>query len=236
MLIIRKTEQSACHWREQKSSQEQQLIDVNCLTCDVWTDSHPPWTIPVLLILDALQTFFFSKDLMDFHQMWWIRQKIRKLLPIWNNNFKWLIYVHIKTIRILIWICFLLCSTIIVTNAKQVLLFTNISVDKLYIFLTNRINTLYEMITISYWFSSKCVDLYWILPKISKWLMILITAWINTVYIHYLRIIVAEQKNNPFKWVPKFIINTENIGLLKTFNLEKWNKEPQNKFLPPMMK
>lgn len=49
----------------------------------------------------------------------------------------------------------------------------------------------------------------------------LITVWINTVCIHYLRIIVAEQKDNPFKWVPTFIINTENISLLKTFNLEK---------------
>lgn len=108
MLIIRETEQSACHWWEQKSSQEQQLIDVNCHTCDIWTDSHPPWTISVLLILDALQTIFFSKDLMDFYQTWWIRQTTRKLLPIWKNNFKWLIYVHIKTKRILIWIHFLL--------------------------------------------------------------------------------------------------------------------------------
>lgn len=52
--------------------------------------------------------FFPLKISWIFHQTWWIRQKTRKLLPIWKNNFKWLIYIHIKTIRILIWIHFLL--------------------------------------------------------------------------------------------------------------------------------
>lgn len=106
-----------------------------------------------------------------------------------------------------------------------------ILVEKLYISLTNRINKSHKMITISYWFPVKFVDLHWILPMISKWLTILIISWTNPVCIHYLRITVAEKKTvNPFKWVLKFIINTEK-SFIKTFHLENWNKELQNKLL-----
>lgn len=108
MLVIRETEQSACHWWEQKSSWEQQLIDANCLMWHYEQIPIHPGPYQFFSYLMLYRQFFFSKDLIDFHQTWWIRQKTRKLLPIWKNNFKWLIYVHIKTLRILIWICFLL--------------------------------------------------------------------------------------------------------------------------------
>lgn len=89
-----------CHWWRQKLNEEQPLVVV-----------QPQRSMSLFSYIYFI--YVFLKDFMDFHGQWWIGADKGKLLPVWKDNFKWLIYIHIEVKSVLIWmypVIFMLCN------------------------------------------------------------------------------------------------------------------------------